>query len=205
MLKYLIQKGYVNVSKMLLNIYPSLDIKEDELVIILKLFEMLKNNQISISVGQLVKKTNMNHEELSNTLSSLFDKGLLTINVNYVNGKAKETFSLDALIQKIEENFKIEMHSLEQVNNENLAKQIVSFVEDIFKRNLSNLEIELVIDWSNNNISLEKIQRALSVAVKNNKKNLKYVDMVLNKLDDEDPTINEEESRLFAEFYRKIK
>lgn len=205
MLKYLIQKGYVNVSKMLLNIYPSLDIKEDELVIILKLFEMLKNNQISISVGQLVKKTNMNHEELSNTLSSLFDKGLLTINVNYVNGKAKETFSLDALIQKIEENFKIEMQSLEQVNNENLAKQIVSFVEDIFKRNLSNLEIELVIDWSNNNISLEKIQRALSVAVKNNKKNLKYVDMVLNKLDDEAPTINEEESRLFAEFYRKIK
>lgn len=205
MLKYLIQRGYVNVSKMLLNIYPELNITENELVIILKLFEMLKNNQISISVSQLAKKTNMNQSDLSNVLASLFDKNLLTINVNYNNGKVKETFSLDALIKKIEDKFSNDIAEEESNFNENNVKKIVNFVEDTFKRNLSNLELEIIIDWANNNVPLEKIQRALSVALKNNKTNLKYVDSVLVKLDDKQDLASEEQSRLLAEFYRKIK
>ena len=43
MLKYLIQKGYVNVNKLLLENYHNFGLSELEFVVLLKLFEMLKN------------------------------------------------------------------------------------------------------------------------------------------------------------------
>ena len=96
MLKYLIQKGYVNVSKMLLENYPALGLSEQELIIILKLFEMLKNNQVMISVNALSKKTSMSFNECSNVLNGLFNRGLISINLEYnKQGKAKESFNLD--------------------------------------------------------------------------------------------------------------
>ena len=59
MLKHLIQKGYVNVNKLLLENYHHFGLSEAEFVVLLKLFEMLKNNQVTISVTQLSKKMSM--------------------------------------------------------------------------------------------------------------------------------------------------
>ena len=53
MLKYLIQKGYVNVNKLLLENYHNFGLSELEFVVLLKLFEMLKNNQVTISPGTI--------------------------------------------------------------------------------------------------------------------------------------------------------
>ena len=59
MLKFMIQKGYVNVNKLLLENYHHFGLSEAEFVVLLKLFEMLKNNQVTISVTQLSKKMSM--------------------------------------------------------------------------------------------------------------------------------------------------
>ena len=100
MLKYLITKGYVNVSKIILSVYPALNMTEEEVVVVLKLFEMLKNNQVSISVSELSKKMTMDQNALSNILASLYNKDLLSLDICYTkDGKAKELFNLDNLIK----------------------------------------------------------------------------------------------------------
>ena len=112
MLNFLIKKGYVNVSKLLLENYPSLGLSEQELIIILKLFEMLKNNQVTISVNSLSKKTSMSFNECSNVLNGLFNRGLISINTEFSKqGKAKESFNLDDFIKYLENYFLAEINN----------------------------------------------------------------------------------------------
>ena len=75
----------VNVNKLLLENYNNFGLNELEFVILLKLFEMLKNNQVTISVSQLSKKTSLSVHECSNVLNSLFNRGLLTIDLETNN------------------------------------------------------------------------------------------------------------------------
>lgn len=210
MLKYLIQKGYVNVSKMLLENYPALGLSEQELIIILKLFEMLKNNQVMISVNGLSKKTSMSFNECSNVLNGLFNRGLISINLEYnKQGKAKESFNLDEFIKHLEQFFVKEQHDILASNNEAMTKNFVSMVEETFKRSLTPLELEIILDWSANGENPISVQQALAMATSANKLNIKYVDsclVAINKKKDKDEVVlNENQSKILNDFYRNIK
>ncbi len=210
MLKYLIQKGYVNVNKMLLENYPMLGLTEQELIIILKLFEMLKNNQVTISVNALSKKTSMSFNECSNVLNGLFNRGLISINLEYnKQGKAKESFNLDEFIRHLEKHFIDEQHSILVQENEANSKTFVSMVEDTFKRSLTPLELEIILDWSVNGEKAIAIQQALAMATSANKLNIKYVDaclVAINKKEESNEVVlDEAQSKLLNDFYRNIK
>ena len=119
MFKHLIQKGYVNVNKLLLENYHNFGLNELEFVILLKLFEMLKNNQVTISVSALAKKTSMSLNECSNVLNGLFNRGLVTLDLETTKqGKTKESFNLDECIKFIENYFYNEMKSKEITDNQ---------------------------------------------------------------------------------------
>ena len=139
MLKHLIQKGYVNVNKLLLENYHHFGLNELEFVVLLKLFEMLKNNQVTISVSQLAKRTSMSLNECSNVLNGLFNRGLVTIDLEVTKqGKTKESFNLDECIKFIENYFLNEMKSKEIDDNQEEIKQITSILvnklDEIAKR-----------------------------------------------------------------------
>jgi len=210
MLKYMIQKGYVNVSKIILSIYPELGLQEDEVVVVLKLFEMLKNNQVTISVSELSKKMAMEQTTLSNVLASLFNKDLLTLNITYSKeGKAKESFSLDNLIDKMSNHFNEDIKVKEEKNNQQWMKQVVSLVEESFKRSLSNLDIEMINSWAKEGESIDHIRQALAISLKNGKTSIKYVDACLANLDkkenESEYVLDDNKSKLLADFYRNIK
>jgi DNA replication protein DnaD len=64
---------------------------------------MLKNNQVTISVAALAKKTSLSLNECSNVLNGLFNRGLVTIDLeNTKQGKTKESFNLNECIKFIE-------------------------------------------------------------------------------------------------------
>jgi len=209
MLKYMIQKGYVNVSKVLLSIYPQIGVSEQEVVVILKLFEMLKNNQLSISVSELSKKMAIDQNELSNILASLFNKDLLTLVVNYTKeGKAKESFNLDNLILRIEAYFESDLKTQEEKTNQNVAKKAISLVEETFKRSLTNFEVEMILSWVKEGETIDRIRKGLALAVKASKLNIKYVDKCiasLNNLEDSEYVLDDNKSKLLADFYRNFK
>lgn len=209
MLKFLIQKGYVNVNKLLLENYPSFGLNELELVVLLKLFEMLKNNQLTISVSQLAKKTALSTSDCSNVLNGLFNRGLVTIDLeNTRQGKTKELFNLDECIKFIESYFLNEMKSKLLYENEKNLSEITSLVEQTFKRSLTPLELQIIVEWGQNGESPQNIKQALAMAISNGKTSLKYVDtclIALKSKKDEEVILDEEKSKLLNDFYRKLR
>jgi len=174
---------------------------------LLKLFEMLKNNQVTISVSQLAKKMSLNTTDLANVLGGLFDRDIITIRLEEKNGKTKESFNLDNFMGILENYLESDRKLAIVEENETITKQIVSLVEDTMKRPLTPLEIQIVIDWSNNGETLEHIQQALALATSANKLNLKYVDSCLSSIDKtpKEMVLDEEKSKLLEDFYRNIK
>ena len=209
MLNFLIKKGYVNVSKLLLENYPSLGLSEQELIIILKLFEMLKNNQVTISVNSLSKKTSMSFNECSNVLNGLFNRGLISINTEFSKqGKAKESFNLDDFIKYLENYFLAEINNSQKAICEEDSKVFVSLVEETFKRQLTPLELQIIIDWASNGEKAINIQQALAMATSANKLNIKYVDawlVAINKKPENEVILNENQTKILNDFYRNIK
>lgn len=210
MFKHLIQKGYVNVNKLLLENYHNFGLNELEFVILLKLFEMLKNNQVTISVSALAKKTSMSLNECSNVLNGLFNRGLVTLDLETTKqGKTKESFNLDECIKFIENYFYNEMKSKEITDNQDEIKLIIELMEQTLKRQLTPLELQVVVEWSQKGETKEDIQKALALAVGAGKLNIKYIDSCLaaikRKDTNEDVVLDEAQSKILNDFYRKIK
>ena len=191
MLKYLIQKGYVNVNKLFLENYPNFGLNELELVVLLKLFEMLKNNQVTISVAQLAKKTSLSTAECSNVLDRLLNRGFVTIDLeNTKQGKTKESFNLDECIKFIESFFLNEMKSKMLHDNEANLSEITALVEQTFKRSLTPLELQIIVEWGQSGETPQNIKKALAMAISSGKTSLKYVDTCLVAIKNKAPTKN---------------
>ena len=210
MLKHLIQKGYVNVNKLLLENYHHFGLNELEFVVLLKLFEMLKNNQATISVSQLAKKTSMSLNECSNVLNGLFNRGLVTLDLETTKqGKTKESFNLDECIKYIESYFLNEIKTKEINSNQDQIKQIIDLIEESFKRQLTPLELQVIVEWSQKGETYQSIKQALALAINAGKLNIKYVDSCLAAIKSKEETsevvLNEAQSKILNDFYRKLK
>ena len=210
MLKHLIQKGYVNVNKLLLENYHHFGLNELEFVVLLKLFEMLKNNQVTISVPQLAKRTSMSLNECSNVLNGLFNRGLVTIDLETTKqGKTKESFNLDECIKFFENYFLNEIKSKEINDNQDEIKEIIDVLEEAFKRQLTPLELQVIVEWIQRGESFQNIKQALALALGANKLNIKYIDSCLaaikSKQTDEEVILDEAQSKILNDFYRKLK
>ena len=210
MLKHLIQKGYVNVNKLLLENYHHFGLNELEFVVLLKLFEMLKNNQVTISVPQLAKRTSMSLNECSNVLNGLFNRGLVTIDLETTKqGKTKESFNLDECIKFFENYFLNEIKSKEINDNQDEIKEIIDVLEDSFKRQLTPLELQVIVEWIQRGESFQNIKQALALALGANKLNIKYIDSCLaaikSKQTEDEVILDEAQSKILNDFYRKLK
>ena len=98
------------------------------------------------------------------------------------------------------------MRSLEVKENQNMIKQVINLVEETFKRSLTPFELEMISEWVRENETIDRIRRALAIAAKDNKLNIKYVDGCLARLDDGEITVlDDTKSKLLADFYRNIK
>lgn len=208
MLKYLIQHGYVNLGKLLLELYPALDLNEKEMVILLKLCEMLKNNQATISTANLSKKTSMNVDECSDVLNGLFNRGLVTLNLEYTKqGKSRESFNLDEFFRYLEGYFQKQITDCVVSENENYISEIKLLLEDAFHRILTPIELQMIVEWANRGEAIGKIKKALGIAISNKKLNINYVDACLAHLDDEKEGkgLSEADSKLIYDLCRKMK
>ena len=210
MLKHLIQKGYVNVNKLFLENYNSFGLNEVECVVLLKLFEMLKHNQVTISVSGLAKKTSMSVNECSNVLNGLFNRGLVSLDLETTKqGKTKESFNLDECIKFIENYFYNEMKNKEINDNQAEIKRIIELLEETFKRQLTPLELQVVVEWSQAGETEESVKKALALAVGAKILNIKYIDSCLraikNKNNEEEVVLSDEQSKILNDFYRRLK
>jgi len=173
---------------------------------VLKLFEMLKNKKVSLSLNELANRTTMSKEECSNILNGLLNKGVITISEEKINGKMKEVFNLDDFIKQIEEFFESKIRLEKTKENESQTKKNIGLVEETFGRPLTPLELQFVNDWTISGEAEENIRKALAKAYSAKKLNIRYVDQCLVRLSEtkDEPILDEKTSKILEDIYRKI-
>ncbi len=186
-LKNFINKKIVDFSELILENYHKLDIDETDAIILIKLQKMLENNEVFINPKKLSESLSISALKTSRRLSILMDKGFIQLElVKGTNGKQTEQYNLDMIYEKIL------LHDFHERKGGNLhksnEKELVELFESEFRKPLSVLDIQTITKWLNDDrYTFEQIKEALFVAVKARKLNIKYVDGILLKEEEETP------------------
>ena len=204
MTKYysLIKNNIIDFDKLLLEKYSLLRLEEAEVIILIKLNKVLSSNK-KFNIKQLSNSMTMSEEVIREKLVKLINNQFITLQL--VNNN--EIYSLDDTYNKLcdlLENDEIE-NKKSQINNE--ITKVVQLLEKEFKKVLSPLELELVQNWINEDkYTYDKIYNAVLDTLKANKKNIQYVDMILNKKTPENKTKpNDGLKNIFNQVYEQIK
>jgi len=176
-MKAMIEKGkYIDWKSLLLANYKSLDIKEEEVIILLMIDYCLQNGETVVTPDVLALKMNYDQSQIDQILSSLLNKGFITLDTNE-EGKLQTStngikYILISNLLKVEEVEKKEK-DLEK------EKNIFEVFEVKFGRPLSYIEMETMNKWFEEGIEDDKILLALQEAIKARKKNIRYIDKIL--------------------------
>ncbi|MFI3251691.1 MAG: DnaD domain protein [bacterium] len=207
MLKYMIKKGYVDVNKLILDIYPKMNLTEQEVIVVLNLIELYKNNQSTLAVSSLSKKLNMSNDVCSNSLNGLLNKGYISLNIEYTkSGKAKEVFDIDDIVTTISKMMNEEIKTEKIHESENLIKIVIDFLEKTLNKSLSPFELDLVLSWIDDGETLDSISKAVDISVSKGINNLKYIDkVILGSKNNPDAVVDEESSKVLDDIFRNLK
>lgn len=207
MLKYMIKKDYVNITKILLENYQKININEKELVMLLNLIEQFKVDQLNISNSTLAKKLNISVNDCNSILNSLLNKGIITLSIEYTKtGKAKEVISIDEFIILIEKTINDEIKNQTIQSSENKVKEIIDLCEKAFNKTLTPYELDIVISWVESNETIQTIKTALDISMVKKATNLRYVDKVLLATKNtNNEKVDEDKSKVLDDLFRNIK
>ena len=166
------KEGNIVVPLYLLKNYKKFDIKMDEFVFLMYLYNL--GNKFLFDPNKFSSELNIDLKDVLNYISILTDKKLIKVEVEKNDKNVmEEVIVLDDLYQKIT------YFTIEEVNNETKDSNIYELIEKEFGRSLGEMEYEIINAWLENNYSEELIKEALKEAVYNGVYNLRYIDKIL--------------------------
>lgn len=156
------------VSQSLLFNYKSMNITDQELIILIYLINQKENiyNPKQISFDLKIELNTVFEE-----INSLCEKGIIKIEMKRINKVLNETINLDLLYEKL-------AFSLNQVE-EKEDTNLYSIFETEFGRTLSPMEYEIINSWKDSGYTEELIILALKEATYNGVSNLRYIDKII--------------------------
>ena len=102
-----------------------------------------------------------------------------------------------------------EIKSEELTNSQDEIQEVISLLEESFKRQLTPNELQMVVEWIQKGESIQNIKQALALAVGASKMNIKYIDSCLaaikSKNASNEVVLDEAQSKILNDFYRKLK
>lgn len=182
----------LNFSYLLLDFYKSLNIKENELIVILMIDHLLNQENDFITKDELVLKMNLSEKEIDDAMTSLYTKKYIEFIVE--NGKAKTT--IRPLKKILYKKFEQSIFNEEEIKNKeemvNLREEVFEFLEKTFNRSLSPIEIDRADEWVKAGIDKDIIINSIKDAKKFNDLTINKIDrIILNKIKDSDNVGNE--------------
>lgn len=163
---------------LLLEYYHKLNIKENELAVILMIDHLIDQKNTFVTPDLLSMKMSLSTKEIDKIYVDLVERGFLV----FSSGKNMKV-SLKPLYKKLYEVFQVSMaKEHENQASEEKAKYLQNLYEVFEKelnRSLAPLEVSLITDWVEQGHSDEKIISALKESLSKGKKTLKNVDKIL--------------------------
>ncbi len=176
-LKTLIDDGIVDFRALVLKYYHRLDLSESEAVALIKLHDLLEEQQQIIKPSKFAKWLALSERQTEKTLEGLIEKGYLSISlVEDEDGRERESFDVDHFLFKVVSL----IESKATKGNEDTLAKTVEFLEKTLNRPLRALDLELVEKWINEEgYSFEMVEAAALESLKKKKPSLQEVDRVL--------------------------
>ncbi len=176
-MKEVLEKAkYIDWKQLLINNYRNLDLKEEEVMILLVINSLLNNNETIITPDLLALKMNYSQQVLDKHLSSLLNKNLINIEEDE-QGKIKTT--LNGIKYIVVSDFLKVQTNTKSEDDLQKEQNLFEIFENQFGRPLSFVEMDTMQQWLQEGYEEDKIILALKEAVAMKKKNIRYIDKIL--------------------------
>ena len=162
----------INWKNLLIANYKSLNLSEEEVMILLVSDYCLEQGENLITPELLALKMSMDSKKLSTTLTALLNRNLII----YEEKDGKLTTTLAGIKRLLVDEF---LKKEGQPNSDKSAKNLYSIYESEFGRPLTYTEIETIKSWLEMGFSESQIILALKEAVADKAKNMRYIDRIL--------------------------
>ncbi|MBR5369904.1 MAG: DnaD domain protein [Bacilli bacterium] len=168
------KNGNIVVPLYLLKNYKELNIKIDEFIFLMYLYNL--GDKFLFDPNKFSNDLGIDTTSIMNYIGILSDKNLIRVEV-LKNDKnvMEEIVSLDNFYNKIT------CLTIGEVTKEmdNKDSNIFELIEKEFGRTLNSNEYEIIKAWLDNNYNEELIKEALKEATRNNVSNIRYIDKIL--------------------------
>ncbi len=155
MLEALYEQGYLNLEKLILDNYKSLNINEKEAIILIEFANSYSKYDGNVYEDKLAKKLHLDTNEVANIVARFLELDILDCSYLITNGIGQTHYSLAPMFSRIES---IILHP---TNDTETTSEIISFLESKLLRNLSSAEMDKVLLWKDDNITLEDVSKAI--------------------------------------------
>jgi len=172
------QMDAIDYRYLLIEYYKKLRLNENEVCVILMIWQLLKQKNTLITPDLLSMKMNLEAKELDTILVTLIERGFL----QFDTGK-KINVSLKPLEKKLLQTLTEEMAEDEEKRNDkekvNDFQNVCKAFEDEFKSSLSPLEKSVISDWLSHGYLADQIIDAMHECLSKGKKTFKSIDKLL--------------------------
>ncbi len=205
MSKYYIylKNNYIDFQKLLIEKYVFLGLDEIDTIILIKLNNLL-NSDNKFSIDTICDTMKVSDEIIKDKLVSLINNQFITLKL--VN--KSEIYSLDDTYKKLAILLDNEESKEQDIELNKEVSNVVTLLEQEFKKILSPLDLELVSKWIHEDkFTYDNIYDAVLETLKLNKKSIQYVDIILNKNKTKENKVSDDNEivDLFNKVYGKIK
>lgn len=171
-LNKVIGDGNIVIPLYILKYFKKFDLTMEEFIFLMYLYN--KQDNLDFNPDKISLDLNIDIMEVMGYVAVLTDKGYLKLEVKKTeNNILEEVIDLSSFYERI---------SMLLINNDKEEKEdnnILFYIEKELGRPMSSVEIKIVNEWKNNNISDELIKKALSIALNDGVYSLKYIDKIL--------------------------
>lgn len=204
----LIKDDIISFDKLMIEKYHLLGLDETDAIVLIRLNDLLKRGERSLSLEKIAPTMKIKTEELGMRIVDLVTKGFITLELSSVD--AKEVFSLDETYRRLVFLLEAEDENLKDEAVKRKIKATVSLLERELKKTLSPLELEMVNRWYlEGKYSDEDIEAAILKALKYKNRGVAFIDRSLaaSKKEAEKEPLPEGENimDLFKKVYAKNK
>lgn len=174
----LISQNIIDFDKLMLDKYYLLNLKENEVIILIRLNKFLVRGNNTLQINDIYKTMSITKEECSQIIIDLVTKGFITLEFSSI--ESKETFNLNETYNRLALILNNEDSSLENEENISLEKEIVILLERELKKTLSSIELQIVSHWIYEyHYTYDEIMEAVVSSLKNKNHGVKYIDRFL--------------------------
>ena len=165
MLKKMFENQLIDIEGLFLLNYKTLNLTENEAMIVLVLLRLEKINQTFITPNTIAQYMSLDEKTIDKLIVGLMNKNILAIHMNSISTKP--------LINAI-----LKMNPTKKEIKEQKVN-LISMFEKEFGRPLTPIEIETIKEWKQCQYDDEMVLKALKEATLSNVRNLRYIDKIL--------------------------